>query len=272
MGFIDWIAGKIKGDQEADNSSGNEKVEGGRSKSQKIGVYRDSAVIDLTNYTRDNLAGVLKEMIDNGEISPQDLNAKLRKREKMRDVILEMALVRYGAQYEKMDKDSKLRCSREEVENRLLAQDSHYLRLAERLNQKGILFGVDEEGNPLFADGGEGPILIAMTYVDTRNVVLFKSESGKLVESGYEMFPYKSEKSDKKSLEIQMFEAYTGKPFVKSAKGDEWRSSWLESGERPKSPHSAFIPANGRSVSIVICDQGCKDPERGIRRLLRVKK
>jgi|WetSurMetagenome_2_1015567.scaffolds.fasta_scaffold41977_3 hypothetical protein len=190
---------------------------------------------------------------------------------------LEERVDAYKSQYGKLDADSKSRCSWEELRNRMTAKNGYYLRLAEALYGNGVLFGIDKEGNPLFADGGEEPIMTGMNYMNTRNRVLYKHkgsemirENGKPVFTGYEMFPYSGEYD--KSPEIKMFEAATGKPFVKSPDGDEWRGLWLESGENPDLPRDAdFDPSNG-DVYVNFDNPLSYNPLLGVRRLLRVKK
>ena len=195
----------------------------------------------------------------------------------------EPRLQRYSVQYKDWGGGLKARCSWKEIKDRLLAQNGLYLALAEGMNEKGVLFGVDSENNPLFADGGEEPIMTGMDYANTRNRVLYefqgdsmKQEDGKPVKTGYEMFPYRGEYD--KSDEIQMFEATTGKPFVKSPNGAEWCSSWLESGDNPGSkenpslPRYAYFNPSDGYVNVDLDDPQRYRPRRGVRRLLRVKK
>lgn len=192
-------------------------------------------------------------------------------------------LVGYRADFDRMDSRSKARCSWAEISGRLLANDSHYLKLAAAMNENGILFGVDKDGNPLFADGNDGPIMTGMNYKSTRDRVLYKhdekdetlfDESGKLVPTGYEMFPY-SEITEK-SHEILMLEASTGKPFVKSPDGEKLRSSWVESGENPPWPRVVdFRPTQEGDPHKTYMDTD--NPQsaktfRGVKRMLRVKK
>jgi len=188
----------------------------------------------------------------------------------------------YRAQYERWGSGLKARCPWEEVKSRLLAQNGRYFALAERLNEKSILFGVDEESNLLFADGGEEPIMIGMGYTDTRDRVLYefdgdkiKQDDGKPVRTGYEMFPYIGDTG--KSTEIMMFDENAGIPFVKHPGRDKRSSrgidSWLESGENPSDPRYAnyFEHTGCTGVSPDNFPQR-RDPFRGVRRLLRVKK
>ncbi len=181
------------------------------------------------------------------------------------------------------DKDHAIqaKCSWTEIQSRLLARDGHYLALAQAMEQGGELFGVDAEGNPLISDRGDEPIMKGMNYKDTRDRVLYKhgadnkmitDKDGQPISTGYEMFPYSGDYE--KSPEILQYEAHTGKPFIKSTYGQEWRSSWVESGENPPWPRDVyFIPSAAVGYAYV----GNVPPlgefrYRGVRRLLRVKK
>ncbi len=182
----------------------------------------------------------------------------------------ESQLQRYKQQYYRLTEDLKSKCSWNEIQDRLLANNNFYLKLASDLDKSGLLFGIDGEGNALFADGGEEPVFMYMTYFATRKKVCFKT--------GYEMFPFQRVNSldkygsFKKSPEIEMFENYTGKPFIKPLNAEEWRCSWLESGEKPDFAGDAiYNPATGK---VAIFDEAptMAGPSRGVRRLLRVKK
>lgn len=109
----------------------------------------------------------------------------------------------------KADYDSDLalkeKITWQEIETRLLANNGYYLALAQEMEQEGILFGVDKDGNPLIADRGDEPIFKGMNYHDTLARVLYKhkredkydrygrmqrDEAGQSIPAGYEMFPY----------------------------------------------------------------------------------
>lgn len=171
-----------------------------------------------------------------------------------------------------------------EIQTRLLDNEGHYLALAQAMEQGGQLFGIDKQGNPLISDRGDEPVLKGMNYKNTRDRVLYKHDKnditgkmlpgkdGKPQATGYEMFGYN--KLYEKSDEIQQYETYTGKHFVKSTGKKEWRSSWLESGEKPSWPrivrssprradsYSYIAYVRPKSVHVIL----------GVRRLLRVKK
>ncbi len=182
------------------------------------------------------------------------------------------------------DKDATLqsKCSWAEIQTRLLANEGHYLALAQAMEGGGELFGADRDGNILFSDRGDEPIMKGMNYKDTRDRVLYKhdrydkdgkmqtDEAGKPISTGYEMFPY----SDKyaKSDEILQYEAHTGSPFVKSPNGDEWRSSWVESGENPSWPRNVYFNPDFGYANVNLGNPLDEFGLRGVRRLLRVKK
>ncbi|MBI5411705.1 hypothetical protein HZA43_00845 [Candidatus Peregrinibacteria bacterium] len=196
-------------------------------------------------------------------------------------------LARFKAQYEALERRNPSGViwrnlggvTWQEVETRLLANDSHFLKLAEAMAEGGILFGVDKDKNPLIADGGEEPILCGMNYADTRKTVIFsevtKIIDGKMQEmqipTGYEMFPY-SGNSDK-SIEICTFEDVTNNPFIYSKDKKHYRASYLESGDNP--PHDVWVACFNRGDSRVVVGHDSPnifDPRCGVRRLLRVKK
>lgn len=184
------------------------------------------------------------------------------------------------------DQDYAIRagCSWAEIQRRLLANGNHYLQLAEAMDGGGILFGVDEECNPLIANRGDEPIMKGRSYEDTRNRVLYKhntndeiiiGEGGQPVQTGYEMFPYAG--NCNKSPEILMYEAHTGKPFVRSFPDkNKRRSAWVESGKNPSQPRFVnFNPCRGYTCMGMLDDPNVRihlvPQVRGTRILLRVR-
>ena len=95
-------------------------------------------------------------------------------------------------------------------------------------------------------------------------------QSAKLSASFKKMFPYVE--PYEKSPEISQYEAHTGKPFVKSHNVDEWRSSWAESGENPYCPRFVYFDPNFGRARVFYGLQPYEALNRGVRRLLRVKK
>jgi hypothetical protein len=91
----------------------------------------------------------------------------------------------YKKHYDQWPRALKKRCSWDEVQRRLLDDHGHYLLLAANMEGGGVLFGVDAEGNPLFADGGYEPIMKGLPYLEARAAVYGPPEKP----TGYEMFP-----------------------------------------------------------------------------------
>ncbi len=174
----------------------------------------------------------------------------------------------YRADYDRWEDYFKSICSWDEIEKRLMSNDWRYLDLAEKMHEGGVLFGVDFNGNPLFADGGEEPIMTDMNYFDARNAVYFTEKDGRKVPTGYSMFPYIGECS--KSPEITLFESFTCNPFIKSAKGIEARFSWLESGNNPSLARFARFHGSRGIVKIGWSQPQDKNSWLGVRRLLKV--
>lgn len=141
------------------------------------------------------------------------------------------SLQRYREDYDKWGNGLKIRCSWHTVQDRLLANGAHYLKLAEGLDQGGVMFGVDVEGNPLFADAGKMPGSYEKKYFEARKKTKFFDHENETpnIPTGYELFPYAPEK--KKSLEIVLYEKFTGEPFVQPL-GEKMRAQcWLEDGD-----------------------------------------
>lgn len=184
-------------------------------------------------------------------------------------------LARFKADYDRWPDKAKQKCTWDKVQRRFLANDSRYLRLAVAMEQGGVLFGVDQQGNPLVADGGNEPILKGENYQNARKKVMFKkNETGYDDRTGYELFPYKKITGQPcMSLEISDFQHFTCKPFVVITKPAGLRQqiySWLESGEQA-SP--AYYIGNSEGITFIewdyplTCTQSC-----GVRRLLRLRR
>lgn len=192
----------------------------------------------------------------------------------------EIRLNSYKENYSKWLEVEKSQCSWEEVKTRLLANNGKYFRLAEKLQDRGILFGIDAEGNPLIADGGDDPVLRGRLYSESRVIVL---------DSGYELFPSsaddesKFEKNLQKSAEIVTYERFTGKPFISSnivmpkftnPLPSQRVAAWLESGKNPRT--AKMIQYSPESGACHIFEKGTshesKNRNRGTKRLLRLKK
>ncbi len=187
-------------------------------------------------------------------------------------------LTRFNEQYEHWSAEHKAKMPWEKVQERLLANNSHYLNLASAMNEGGVLFGIDIEGNPLVADDGFGAIMCGMKYADTREAVYFtKDAKGEKTSTGYEMFPATISEDHPFSPEVLAFMAFTGREFVMSDDGElGWarEASWLESDhiaigrDWPRYIHRSLACG----ATVVDKDNSINsDPKRGARRLLRVK-
>ncbi len=184
-------------------------------------------------------------------------------------------LVRFKADYERWPTKDKATATWEEVQKRLLANNGHYLNLASAMNEGGLLFGIDTEGNPLVADGGLRPIMCGMNYFDTREAVRFtQNGEGEKTPTGYEMFGFNRE--NQKSHEVLAFEAFTAQPFVRSSYEQE-AASWLESGDLDPSvgwtwsARGIYMAKDDLEANVRVVPPTVFYPFLGVRRLLRVK-
>ena len=213
-----------------------------------------------------------------------DMAAKLGKDATLaiENVDVDPRLTRYKEDYD-TTKNSVLKAFPwAEIQNRLLANEGHYLTRAQTMEQGGQLFGVDKQGRPLISDRGDEPIMKGMNYKNTRDRVLYKHDrndiNGKLIPgedgqpqlTGYEMFGYAGDYD--KSDEIDQYETHTGKHFVQSRGGYYYRSSWLESGENPSSPGIIRSFPNIVDSSVYYDSRNSSEQDRGVRRLLRLEK
>lgn len=143
----------------------------------------------------------------------------------------------------------------EKVEARLLAENGAGLKKASEMQGGGELFGVDEQGRLLIKDRGNEPVMFGfdktgkaiMIYDRDENQMAQLAEEGARVANyyeiyeavygpegkptGYELFPDAPDYEKKGA--IAAVEEVTQVPFVKSANGNEWRASWLDSGRNP---------------------------------------
>jgi len=208
----------------------------------------------------------------------------------------EQVLSNYKISYERIN-SIKEKPTWEDVEARLLASDKHYLKLAMKMQNGGILFGFDKEGNPLIADGGAEPVMKGKNYFETRKAIYGEVEVAAAAHFGYEMF--KVGGTYQKGYEINKFEEFTKGPFVESKDMDMYneykeeyanrfmRESWVDQGKNPLEKDICtihFFPSESKpdiwhkidtdKLSMVL-NQAMPDkgiPTRGVRRLLRVKK
>jgi len=204
-----------------------------------------------------------------------DMLKEYEKREQkaLKNVEKNPILAQYKSDYEKWDSKLKARISFEEIALRLQAREGHYLKLAQKLQEGGILWGVDAEGNPLFADKGVEPVMKGMSYNKA-----FKELYGKdypddekeakdymKAHDGYEMF----DQGD----DVRAVEKFTGEPFVANEGRNEYRSSHLFRGKNPSWSRFARFYPHRRFVYLIDSSNPTYGyGSRGVRRLLRVKK
>lgn len=180
-------------------------------------------------------------------------------------------LDQYKRQYENLPHEVQMRFTWEELEKRLQANNNQYLQLACGLRRHGILFGVDGEGNPLFADAGCELLFVNLNYQEALRAV-YGSNYNELISSrihiGYEMF---EEEKDIRSLENQTQEA-----FVCAPQKNDYVESWLYSGSDPiEAARSVeFSPESYPGEVQTSVDEislSTKSKKVGIRRLLRIR-
>jgi len=202
--------------------------------------------------------------------------------------LIRMAGNRYYPQHAQLDAVIRSRISWKNLQKRLVADNSRYLKLAADMLGGGLLIGADKEGNPLFADSGNELGFRGMTYHDARNRVLYRHSGmrmimrdGKPVPTGYELFKPtkksvtnihdgKRHRWDVVSKEMEQYEAAAGTEFVHSDRG--FAGSWLESGTNPSQPLVAVLSRDFPGVKVRKYESDDYTQTVGVRRLLRVKK
>ena len=217
------------------------------------GAEMAQASAALAQTTRPQLKGALAGAADaGGAVAPESAPEDPR-------------LASFLTHYDRWSAADKAKCSWPEVKARLLGNGSEDLKRAEAMPEGVILFGVDEQGNPLIANGGPGPVLTDMNYADTRKAVRLTEEDGKQVPTGYEMLSAEAE--------IRAYEAFTGRPVVQPVEGKEWAGIWRESGDNPDGwARRARVGAGGTRADLYGDHPGYRDPGLGVRCLLRVLK
>ncbi len=217
---------------------------------------------------------------------PQNPNQSTTKQEAVNPVVAESVEVDPRLSTFKADFDAdpalQSKISWAEIQTRLLANEGHYLALAQAMEQGGQLFGVDAQGRPLISDRGDEPIMKGMNYEKTRDRVKYKhtsndengtkifDENQQPIPTGYEMFGYNGDYN--KSDEITQYENHTGNHLVQSPGKKEWRSSWLESGKNPSWPRGVGSDPNFTDSFVDLDYPNLELDVRGVRRLLRVEK
>ena len=211
----------------------------------------------------------------------------------------------YKEQYDSLPDAIKTRCSWKTLRERLLANGVEKLKKTEAMQGKGELFGVDKEGRALFRDKGVEPVMYGFDDKDKLMQIYDRDpEQMKQVKKwanylevheqvhkdGYELFKFDVLVHDVGfGDEMKQAEKHTKKPFVASKNKKEWRTSWLESGNRPVDPrtppfgvlYAGFHPVwwgcfcrlfhlDSGWVGVHIGPPQCRGSNCGVVRLLRV--
>ena len=139
----------------------------------------------------------------------------------------------------------------EQIEDALLKNKAEGLLKAAAMQEGGELFGIDENGKFLFKDRGTEPVRFGLDkdekpvmiyYRDLAQAQLLRyANYNEIYEAvygpegkptGYELFP--DAPDYQKTGMVAAVEEITGAPFVRSANGAEYRSSWLDNGRVPE--------------------------------------
>ena len=196
---------------------------------------------------------------------------------------LTAALSRYEKEYASIPDNIKSRCSWNDISERLLANDSEKLRLADAMQGGGQLIGIDKKGKALFRDKGVEPVMFGFDQDDNLIQIYDRNpeEMGtvkkwanyfecrtQLKKDGYEMFSNDGEFDF--SEEMKQSEDYTEEPFVASENRRDYRASWLESGDKPGRAHGVLFDSVFGSVGVCNVNPENRDDGYGVVRLLRV--
>ncbi len=117
-------------------------------------------------------------------------------------------LKNFHEMYQKWSRVSKSRLTWPQVQTAMFANDGALLKQVNEVPEV-VMFGA-KDGNILFTNGGDYPILTGMPYSESKN------EAKKI---GLKLFPY--EEPCAKSEEILMCEEFTGKPLVQPRAGED---------------------------------------------------
>jgi hypothetical protein len=209
---------------------------------------------------RSKLADIVCRRIQDNYMFENDLPEKDER-------TLEQLIAAYKKQYDSLPDDIRSRCTFEELEQRLRANENHYLELARGLRGGGEVAFIDEEGTPVLREGGVEPVLMGVTYNRTREILYGEDYEEGTAHYGYEM--------PNSEGEVREIARATGRPFVADENRRGWIMAYVESGKNPKQFYYANFRAHEQSNHIIFCNNGYPDHEYsngGVVRLLRVKK
>lgn len=192
-------------------------------------------------------------------------------------------LTAYHQEYSGLSDEIKARADWTAITERLLANNSEKLKLAQAMQGGGQLIGIDVEGKALFKSRGVEPVmygfdeddkLLKIYDRDPKQMKQVKKWANyheireQVLDGGYEMFADDGDYGF--SDEIKQVTDHTEEPFVASKDKEEWRASWLESGDKPDAARDVrFFPVVGR-VHVSGLNPGSRNAGYGVVRLLRV--
>lgn len=241
---------------------------------EEVGAYLASLIIPSSK-------GVVAEQEVAGASVVQIAQGVEGSERKVIEIDEKQYLQRFKAFYDsdRFPQADRDKCSWQEIESRLLRNNGRYLKLAVAMEKGGILFGVDKDGNPLIADGGDGLMLTGMDYHGVRRAVYY-DESGDN-STGYEMFPMgpqgrRRTPSDPfdKSQEIQAFEKFINGQLVGSRGMQGQLACWIDTGLGLPPGIGLYVLCNGYGYGgscVYGQSLGASGPTIGTKRLLRVK-
>lgn len=189
----------------------------------------------------------------------------------------------YQQEYESLPNDVKARANWEAIAERLMENDGEKLKLAQAMQGKGQLVGIDTEGKALFKDKGVEPVMYGFDG-DGKLLQIYNREQNQMelvqrwanyfeireqvLKDGYELFS--DDGNSDFSDEMKQVIENTKKPFVASENRKEPRVTWLESGDKTDYASSVgFIP-NSNNCNVVGDSPGYRNACCGASRLLKV--
>lgn len=111
----------------------------------------------------DEERGVGWSLDDGAPIEPkiarmrEAIGTGVREAVKALEVEKDPRLSKFADHYGHLEAADQARCPWPEVQVRLLARGGFYLNLADRMDEGGMLFEIDQLGNPRITDGGDAP-------------------------------------------------------------------------------------------------------------------
>jgi hypothetical protein len=167
---------------------------------------------------------------------------------------------------------------------RLLANDGEKLKKAKAMQGGGELVGIDADGKILFKDKGVEPVMYGYDK-EGKLLQIYDRDSEKMAKvvkwanylevrkqvlsDGYELFG--DDGNGGLGDEMRQVGTHTKEPLVASKDRNEWRVSWLESGDAPNhAKNLIFNPKDGGFVFVGANESLGSGELNGAVRLLRV--